>query len=173
MNMDHLRRYADLNRTDIDLEEFSTALALQYMSRLIANGGSEIRRPDLDPPIDLPRLRGFLARAVETARRTKRFEREWDRLYQLIPFLDLAREKGLELFQRDLTRAMANEEEMEYLSEIDFTIECYTRVAAFNAYPHQAALQAWVTRGYILAWQRLFLKEEDADHDKAATRPLT
>ena len=107
--MDHLRRYADLNRTDIDLEEFSTALALQYMSRLIANGGSEIRRPDLDPPIDLHRLRGFLARAVETARRTKCFEREWDRLYQLIPFLDLAREKGLELFQRDLTRAMANE----------------------------------------------------------------
>ncbi len=171
--MDHRRRYADLNRTDIDLEEFSTALALQYMSRLIANGGSEIRRPDLDPPIDLHRLRGFLARAVETARRTKRFEREWDRLYQLIPFLDLAREKGLELFQRDLTRTMANEQEMEYLSEIDFAIECYARVAAFNAYPHQVAFKPGSLADILLAWQRLFLKEEDADHDKAATRPLT
>jgi hypothetical protein len=161
MNKWDLQHCIDLHRTDIDLEEFSAALTLQHVSRLIASGGSDVQRPDLDLPLNLRHLETFLARATEMARRSKRFEREWERLYRLIPLLELAWEKGQALFQSDLTRAMADEEKMEYLSEVDFAVDCFARAAGRNTYPHDPTLQAWVTSGYVLAWRRHFLTDED------------
>jgi hypothetical protein len=160
MNVGDLEHCTDLHRTDIDLEEFSAALAVQHVSRLIASGGSDFRRPDLDLPLNPRHLEAFLAQAVSMARRIKRFEREWERLYRLIPLLALAWEKGQALFQGDLTRAMANEEEMEYLSEVDFAVDCFAHAAARNTYPHHPTLQAWVTSGYLLVWRRHFLADE-------------
>ncbi|MFL5658338.1 MAG: hypothetical protein ACJ8CB_29665 [Ktedonobacteraceae bacterium] len=161
MNIWDLQHCIDLHRTDIDLEEFSAALTLQHVSRLIASGGSDVQRPDLDLPLNPRHLGAFLSRAIEMARRTKRFEREWERLYRLIPLLELAWEKGQALFQSDLTRAMADEGEMEYLSEVDFAVDCFAQAAARNTYPHDPTLQAWVTSGYMLAWRRHFLADED------------
>jgi hypothetical protein len=128
---------------------------------LIANGGSDSGRLDLDDVLSPHRLEAFLARVVETTRKTKRFMRDWERLYQLIPRLQGAWEQGQVQFHDDLHRAKANEEEMEYLSEVDFAADCYASCAAHNMYPHHYALQAWVINGYMLAWRQHFLADED------------
>jgi hypothetical protein len=47
----------------------------------------------------------------------------------ILTSLELAWEKGQALFQGDLTRAMANEEEIEYLSEVDFAVDCFAQAA--------------------------------------------
>ena len=75
--------------------------------------------------------------------------------------MQLAWEKGQALFQSDLTRAMADEEKMEYLCEVDFAVDCFARATGRNTYPHDPTLQAWVTSGYVLAWRRHFLTDED------------
>ena len=58
----------------------------------------------------------------------------------LKPFtVKTAWEKGQILFRQDLARATSNPEEMEYLSMIDFAVDCYAYVTARNAYPPQSS----------------------------------
>jgi hypothetical protein len=139
MTSDDLEHYFDLRRADIDLELFTAALAVQHI-RLIVTGGSSIERPDEEEVLNPHHLREFLARAVETARRTRRFVQEWHQLNQLMPHIQAAWERGQALFQGDFVRATCKPEEMEYLAHIDFAQSGYAEVRARKASPHDWVL---------------------------------
>jgi hypothetical protein len=157
-----LHYYLDLRRADLDPELFAAALAVHSMRRLIAAGGGSVERPDEEEALSPHHLAAFLACALETATRTRRFEQEWRRLQRLVPQIQAAWERGQALFQEDVVRATSNPEEMEYLAQIDFALDCYAEVRARKAYPHNQVLQAWTTSGYMVAWWQHFLAEEDA-----------
>jgi hypothetical protein len=162
MTNDDLQDCLDLRRADLDPELFAAAVAVQYMRQLIAAGGGSVERPDEEEARSPHLLEAFLARAVETAHKTGRFEQEWRRLHRLMPQIQAAWECGQALFQEDLARATINPEEMEYLCHIDFAEDCYAAVDARRTYPHDHMLQAWATNGYMLAWWQHFL-EDDID----------
>jgi len=48
MNMEHLKPFIDLRKTDIDPEVFAAAIAIHHVSKLIASGGSSIGQLDLE-----------------------------------------------------------------------------------------------------------------------------
>jgi len=162
MTSDDLQRCLDLRRADLDPELFAAALTVQHIRRLIAAGGNGACRLDEEEALPPHHLDAFLARAVETANRTRRFEQEWRRLHRLVPHIQAAWERGQVLFQEDLARALTNPQEMEYLPMIDFAEDCYAPVDARKTYPHDRVLQAWATNGYMLAWWRHFPAGEDA-----------
>jgi hypothetical protein len=163
MTSNDLHYYFDLRRADFDPELFAAAVALHYIRRLIVAGGGSVERPDEEEEVLSPHhLEAFLARAVVTAHRTKRFEQEWRRLHRLVPQIQVAWERGQVLVQDDVVRVTSNPEEMEYLSHIDFALDCYAAVDARKAYPHDRVLQAWATDGYMMAWWQHFLAAEDA-----------
>ena len=161
MKLNELQHALDLRRADLDPELFVAAVAVQYIRRLIVAGGGRVEEPDKEA-LHPRHLGEFLARVVETAHTTSRFEQEWRQLQRMVPQIQAAWERGQALFQEDLTRAAANPEEMEYLSIIDFAEDCYAAVDARKAYPHNQVLQAWSISGYMLAWGQHFLAEEDA-----------
>jgi hypothetical protein len=161
MTSDNLQRCFDLRRADLDPELFAAAVAVHYMLRLIAAGGGSIERLD-EEALSPHHLAAFLAHAVETAHKIRRFEQEWHQLQRMVPQMQAAWERGQALFQEDLARATAKPEEMEYFSHIDFAEDCYATVNARKVYPHDRVLQAWATSGYMLAWRQHFLAEEDA-----------
>ncbi|SRR6266567_3433889 len=163
MSINTLWHYLDLRRDDLDPELFGAALAVQPIYTLITNGGSEFSRPDWDSALHPHHLQEFLRNAVESAQKTEHFEREWRDLQQIFPHVKKAWEIGQDLFQKDLVRATTSQEEMDYLSLIDFAVDCYAYVSASNTYPNNRALQAWTINGYMLAWRRHFLTEEDSD----------
>src|SRR2546428_11584819 len=99
MNMDHLQRFIDLHREDIDPEVFAAALAVQYVSKLIAMGGGILDRPDLESSVHPQHLEPFLARAAETARESRLFEREWQGLTPTLPYVQAAWEKAQAISQ--------------------------------------------------------------------------
>jgi len=162
MKRNDLQHALDLRRADLDPELFAAAVAVQHIHRLIVAGGGSVERPDEEEALSPHHLEAFLARAVETAKRTKRFELEWCKLHRLVPHIQAAWERGQALFQEDVVRATSNPMEMEYLSQIDFALDCYAEVRARRAYPHDPVQQAWATSGYMLAWWQHFLAEEDA-----------
>jgi len=143
MRSHDLQHYFDLRRADLDPELFAAAVAIQYMRKLIAVGGGSVQRPDEEAALHQHLLEAFLARAVETAHKTGRFEQEWRRLHGLMPQIQAAWEHGQAQFQKDFARARINPEEMEYLCHIDFAEDCYAAVDAERTYPHDRVLQAW------------------------------
>ncbi len=157
MHRDPFEQFVDLRQAEIDSEVFAAALAVQHIRRLLANGGSVFARPDDESALHPQHLEPFLVRAVETAQETQRFEHEWRKLQRVMARIHLAWEKGQALFQKDLARATANQEEMEYLSMIDFAVDCYANVTARKTYPHDRALQNWAINRYMLAWRQHFL----------------
>ena len=159
METHNIKYYMDLDRTDLDPEVFAAAAAVQYVSSLIANGGSRSGWPAPLPPYC---LEVFLSHAVEAAQKTKYFEREWRRLQRIFPRMKDAWERGQTFFRKDLIRVAGNPEEMEYLSMIDFAVDCYAYASASNAYPINQTLQAWAINGYMAAWKQHFLTEEQA-----------
>ncbi len=161
MNTENLQDYFDLRRNDLDLELFGAALAVQHIYTLIVNGGNEFSRPDWDSTLHPHHLQSFLKNAVESARKTRRFEREWQSFQRIFPRMESAWEKGQDLFQRDLARAATSQEKMEYLSQIDFAVDFYATISAVKTYPSNQALQAWAINGYMLAWRQHFLTEEE------------
>jgi len=161
MKRDTLHDCLDLRRADLDPELFAAGLAVQHVRNLIAAGGSEFGRPDDEETVHLDHLKGFLARAVETAHKTGRFEQEWRGLQRLMPSLRVAWERGQTLFQEALTHATSNEEDMGYLSQIDFAVDCVAYLSARNTYPHNCTLQSWSINGYMRAWRQHFLAEEE------------
>ena len=163
MNWDHLQ-FLDLRRADIDPDVFAAALAVHYVRRLLASGGSAFAHPEDESALQPQHFEPFLTRAVETAQKTNRFEHEWRRLQRVIPRIKGAWERGQALFQEDLARATANQEEMEYLPHIDFAVGCYATVNARKIYPDDRILQNWVINGYMLAWRGHFLKDLDEEH---------
>ena len=162
MTSDDLQHCLDLRRADLDPELFAAVLAVHSIRRLIAASTSSVEWPDEEEALSPHHLEAFLARAVETATRIRRFEQEWRRLQRLAPRIQAAWERGQALFQEDVVRATSNPEEMEYLAQIDFALDCYAEVLARKAYPHNQALQTWATSGYMVAWWQHFLAEEDA-----------
>jgi hypothetical protein len=162
MTSNDLHYYLDLRRADLDPELFAAALAVHFMRRLIAAGGGRVERPDEEEALSPHHLAAFLARAVETATRTRRFEQKWRRLHRLVPQIQAAWERGQALFQEDLARATTTPEVIEYLAMTDFALDCYAEVCARRAYPHDPVQQAWARSGYMLAWWQHFLAEEDA-----------
>jgi hypothetical protein len=164
MNWDHLQ-FLDLRRAEIDPDVFAQALAVDYVLRLLTNGGSPFAHPEDANALHPQHLTPFLARAVEMAKATHRFEPEWRRLRRVMPRIQLAWEEGQALFQQALARARANQEEMEYLSMIDFVVDCYAYVAARKSYPDDRALQNWIINGYMLAWRQHFLTEENTSQE--------
>jgi hypothetical protein len=160
MNTDDLQSYLDLRRDDLDPELFGAALAVQHIYKLIANGGSEFGRVDWDSALHPSHLQTFLKNAVESARQTRRFERQWQTFQRIFPQMESAWEKGQDLFRIDLARATTDQEEMEYISLIDFAVDCYAYVTTMNVYPEKRVLQAWAMSGYMLAWRKHFLNEE-------------
>ena len=161
MRRDHLEQALDLRRADLDPEIFAAALVVRHIRMLITHGGSDSGRPDDDDALHPHHLEPFLARAVEMAQRSKRFEFDWRRLQQAFPHIRAAWEQGQALFRQSLACAMSNPEEMEYLSMIDFAVDCYAEVAAKKTYPQDRALQSWAVNGYMLAWRQHFLTEEE------------
>jgi len=160
-----LEDYLDLRRADLDPEWFAAALAVKHMRRLIAAGGNGAGHPDEEEALFPHHIAAFLARAVETAHTTGRFEQEWRRLYQMIPQLQAAWERDQGLFQEDLARATDNPEEMDYLAMSDVAETCYATVDARRTYPNNPAQQAWATSGYMLAWWQFFLAEHNVSLD--------
>src|SRR5258708_23763076 len=137
------------------------ALAVEHVTRLIVWGGSRFKRADWEEVLPPHHLEVFLARAVEMAQKTGRFEQEWRKLQRIFPRMKIAWEKGQALFQEDLARATANQEELEYLSMIDFAEDCYAYVDARKTYPDDPARQAWAIHGYMLAWRRHFFADQE------------
>jgi hypothetical protein len=162
MNWDHLQ-FLDLRRADTDPDVFAAALAVHYVRRLLTSGGSVFAHPEDAGAAHPQHLAPFLARAVEMAKKAHRFEHEWLRLQRVMPRIQLAWEEGQALFQQDLARATANQEEMEYLSMIDFAVDCYAYVAARKSHPDDRTLQNWVINGYMLAWRGHFLKDLEGE----------
>ena len=163
MNGDHLEQFLDLRRAEVDPEVFAAALAVHYVRRLLANGGSAFAHPEDESALHPQHLTPFLAQAVEMAKKTHRFEHEWCRLRRVMPRIQHAWEEGQALFQQDLARATANQEEMKSLSMIDFAVPCYASVTAQKSYPDDRALQNWVMNGYMLAWRGHFLKNLEGE----------
>ena len=161
MRSDDLEDDLDLRRAGLDPERFAAALAVQHIRRLIAAGGGRVERPDEQETLSPHHLEAFLARAVETSKRTKRFEQEWRRLQRLMPQIQTAWERGQALFQKGLARAKANPEEMEDLSMIDFAGGYYTAIDARRTYPRGPVQQAWARSGYMVAWWQHVLAEQD------------
>jgi hypothetical protein len=140
MNMDDLQQFIDHYREDIDTEVFAVAQAVQHVSKLIASGGDILNRPHLEPALHPEQLEAFLARAIESAQKGRRFEREWQRLQLMLSHVKATWEKEQILFQEALARE--NDEEMEYFSQIDFALDGYASVTASRAYPDDPPLQA-------------------------------
>ncbi len=160
MQRDSLEHYVDLRRVDIDPELFAAALAVQQVRRLIAYGGSGSGRAGDEDALHPDDLEAFLTRAVETAYKTRHFEREWRGLHQMVPGIKVAWEQGQVLFQEALTHAMSDEEELGYFSEIDLAVDCFAFASAHTTYPQNRALQAWLINGYMLAWRQHFLNDQ-------------
>jgi hypothetical protein len=158
-----LEHYTDLKQNDLDPELFAAALAVQQIRKLMVHGGSEFGRPEDEEALQPQHLEAFLRHAVEYARQTKQFEQAWQALQQFVSHIKSAWEKGQARFQEDLARALSNQEEMDYLPQIEFAVDCYAYVTARNAYPNHQALQAWFTNGYMLAWREHFLTEEEGE----------
>ncbi len=135
MTSDGLQHRLDLRRAVLD-PDLAAALVVQHNRRLIAAGGNGACRLDVEEALTPHQLDAFLVRAVETASTTRRFEQERYRLQRLVPQIQAAWERGQALFQEDVVRATSNPEEMESLSQIDFTLDCYAAVDARKAYPH-------------------------------------
>src|SRR4051794_21196117 len=108
MSTDNFQQYLDLRRETLDPELFGAALAVRHIYTLIADGGSEFDRPDWDSALRPHHLQTFLRNAVEVAQKTRRFEREWQALQRIFPQMRRAWEKGQDLFQQDLARAITN-----------------------------------------------------------------
>ena len=161
MFSDDLEDYLDLRRADLDPEGFAAALAVQHIRSLITAGGIGSGHLDGEEVLSPQHVAAFLARAVEAAHKSGRFEQEWRRLQQLVPQLQAAWERGQGLFQEDLARATANPEEMDYLAMSDFAETCYATIDARRTYPNNPVQQAWSTSGYMLAWWQFFLMERD------------
>src|SRR6266550_764350 len=60
---------------------------------------------------------------------------EWHRIQQMLPQVKKAWEQGQKLFLEAFDQAKSNQENMEYLSQIDFAVDCYAYVSASRAYP--------------------------------------
>ncbi len=148
MNRNNLEQYLDIENVDSDLDLFAAALAVKHITTVITCGGNHYSRLDPDSALHPHALEAFLDRAVAAAQRTQRFEQEWRQVQHIFPRMQVAWEKGHTLFQEDLARATANQEEMEYFSMIDFAEDCYAYVNARKTYPEDAACQAWVANGY-------------------------
>ena len=161
MKRNDLQHALDLRRADLDPELLACALAVQYIRRLIAPVGNGAHLLQEKIALSPQQLDAFLVCAGETAHMTRHFEQEWRQWHQVMPQMQAAGERGKALFQEDLVRATSHPEEMEYLSQIDFVIDCYAAVVARKVSPHDQMLQAWITTGSILAWRQHFLAEED------------
>jgi hypothetical protein len=146
----------DIRRPDIDMDLFAAALALRHLRSLIANGGSEFGRPDLEGTLPPQLLEAFLERAVAWARHNHRFEQDWLRLQRKVPAMKQAWEKGQQLFQLHLAEAQMNLESMKYLPQGDFAVDCYATVAARTEYPTSQMQQNWLITGYMVAWGNHF-----------------
>lgn len=46
---------------------------------------------------------------------------------------------------------------------IDIAVECYAEVAASRTYPDQPALWSWPVNGYMVAWRKHFLKDQEGE----------
>lgn len=156
--MDYLQLYIDLRQQDIEPEMFAKALAVRYICKMINYGGSDMRRPDLESALHPVYLESFLARAVEIRWRDARMAQEWRKLQQVLPLMREAWEKGQRLFQEALEQAKSDQESLEYLSMIDFAVDCYAYVSASHVYPDNSILLNWTINGYILLWRGHFLK---------------
>ncbi len=164
--MDYLQQFIDLHRQGIDPEVFAAALALRHIRNLINYGGSEIGRPDFDSALHPHHLEAFLCRALERPWKDERFAQEWRRLQQVLPLLKDARHKGQTLSQEDLERAKSDQESMEHFSVIDFAVDCYAYVSSSRVYPENPTLRNWAINGYMLAWRRYFLKEDESEEEQ-------
>ena len=162
MEQKSVEYYTDLQRDDLDPELFAAALAVQHLRKLISYGGSEYGRAGDEEALQPGQIEAFVMRAVENAKKTKRFEPEWRQLQRVFPQIKRAWDRGQAHFQEDLVWVTNNQEEMEYISMIDFAMDCYAYVTACNTFPDNRALQAWLINGYMLAWRQHFLKEEDS-----------
>ena len=74
MTNDDLEDYLDLRQADLDPEWFAAALAVRHMRRLIAAGGNGGGHPEEEEALSPHHVAIFLARAVETAHKSGRFE---------------------------------------------------------------------------------------------------
>jgi hypothetical protein len=151
----------DTNHITYDKSPLQTGSSQMLLSPEAGQFQSEFGRPEQEDSLLPHHLEAFLVRAVETAKKTRRFEQEWRELQQFIRHITTVWEKGQALFQEDLVRATANQEEMEYLPHIDFAVDCYAYVSTHNVYPDERLSQAWAINGYMLAWRQHFLAEEN------------
>ena len=161
--MDYLQQCIDLRRQDIEPEIFAIALAVRYIRELISHGGSDMRRPDLESALHPEHLESFLARAVEITWKDARLTQEWHKLQQVLPWAREAWEKGQNLFREDLERAKSDQENMEYFSMIDFSVDCYTEGSSSRVYPDNSALRDWAINRYMVAWREHFLKDQEGE----------
>lgn len=152
--MERIGSHLDLQRSDLDPEDFAAALAVQHLTLLLVHGGSAYGRPDAEDALHPLPLETFLDRAVVTARRADRMAQEWHTLQHLFPHLKRAWEEGQALFQEDLRRAKRSQELLEYFSMIDFVVACFAFPTAKKAYPGDAPAQAWALNGYMVAWRK-------------------
>jgi hypothetical protein len=158
MQMNQLRHLLDLPQADIDPEVFAEALVVQHFSTLISSGGSSIGQPYLESALKPQRLEVFLARAVETAQKTRCLEHEWRELQQAFAYITYAWEKGQLLFWEDLTLANGDSKEMAILSQECFAVDLYAFVSTFILFFDNSAFQNWAINGYMVAWRKHFCK---------------
>lgn len=159
--MDRLEPFLDIGNPALDLELFAAALAVQHISRLIAGGGSIYQRPDEEDAYTPEAIEVFVQRAVAYAQHTHHFEQEWLKLQHTILVCKEAWKQGQACFHQNCAEATHHQESLDYLSQIDFAVDCYAFVEARKMYPHELPQQQWFISGYMVAWRIHFLQEED------------
>ncbi len=156
-----LEYYLDIRNSDVDLETFAQALALQHVTRLLVCGGTSSGRPDPESALLPDDLKSFLARAVADAQRAGRFVDEWRRLARLVPPITSAWELGYSFFQADLAQALSDRGHRKYFTQIDFAADI-ARSTARKTYKRDKTMQAWLITGYLRAWSCHFFPEDAA-----------
>jgi hypothetical protein len=97
---------------------------------------------------------------VEKTWKDKQFAQEWRRLQQQLPHVRGAWENGQSLFHEELVRVKSNQDHLDYFSMIDFVVDGYAYMPASRTYPDSSTLRDWAIKGYMLAWQVHFLKDQ-------------
>lgn len=161
MERDDLEMATDLEREDLDPERFAAALAVQHINRLLTYGGSYYGRPSDEGSLYPEHFERFVPHALEYAQKANQFKYHWHNLKRLLPNVRTAWVRGRDLFQEDLLRVVDNQEQMDYFSLIDFVVDCYAYVSAKNTYPDNSMMQAWAINGYMLAWRKHFLADDN------------
>jgi len=49
---------------------------------------------------------------------------------------------------------------------IDFAVDCYAYVSSYRVYPGNLTPRNWTINGFMLAWRKYFLEEDESEEEQ-------